>query len=135
MINTSLLQEIVRTNIDRLAQDYFPDGVKSGKEWKLYDDNRDHLYSIALSGARAGAVLDIRTQEGLSFVSLVQRICNLSFPEAGKQIASRFNVELEEVPVSKPAARQHARTHRDASGKKLHPIAVANEKPRRSSSK
>jgi hypothetical protein len=97
MIDASRLDLIVRENIEPLSRQFFPQGRKVGREWKIGNTTgeRGDSLGIQLTGLKAGQWHDRATGEGGTFPSLLMAKGGLSFPDACRLISDFFGINLE----------------------------------------
>ena len=100
MIDADLLNEVIRAHTETLCRNFFPQGKKVGKEWRISSNPRPGRkkrgsLAIQLAGKYAGCWIDWSGDERGTFTRLVQTYCNMSFPDAARAIGSAVGVNLE----------------------------------------
>lgn len=102
VINSSKLQDVVRTNIETLCEHFFPKGKKEGYEWKIADTSggEGNSLGIDLRLSKAGVWHDRATGEGGDFVELLRESRNLSFLEAVGEIEKVAGASLKTATYS-----------------------------------
>ena len=102
VINSSKLQDVVRTNIETLCEHFFPQGKKEGHKWKIADTSggEDKSLGIDLRLSKAGLWKDRATDEGGDFVGLLRKSRNLSFLAAAGEIEKVAGASLKTATYS-----------------------------------
>jgi hypothetical protein len=97
-IDTSRLNEVIRSNIETLCRHFFPAGARDGVDWRIADISGDKGKSlrICLTQTKGGVWKDEATGDKGGFVKLLMHNRNLSFPAAVDEISRCLGVDLEE---------------------------------------